>query len=163
MKTLLLMRHAKSSWKQASLADRARPLNKRGKRDAPRMGELLRRQDLVPECIVSSAAQRARETAERLAEATGYDGEILYLNQLYAAEPSEYLAALRVVPEQVERVLLVGHNPGLEDLLELLTGEWQRLPTAAIAHLLVPADRWEYVRADGSAQLVHIWRPRELL
>lgn len=162
MKTLLLMRHAKSSWKQPGLADRARPLNKRGKRDAPTMGELLRRQDLVPQWIVSSAAQRGRETAERVAEAAGYDGEILFLNQLYAAEPSQYLAALRVAPEQVERVLIIGHNPGLEDLLELLTGEWERLPTAAIAHLLVPADRWAHIRGDGSAQLVQIWRPREL-
>ncbi len=162
MKTLLLMRHAKSSWNQAGLPDRDRPLNKRGRRDAPRMGELLRRQDLVPEWVVSSAARRARETAESVAEAAGYDGEILCLDQLYGAEPSQYLGALHAVPPPVGRVLLIGHNPGMEDLLELLTGEWERLPTAAIAHLLVPADRWEYVRGDGSAQLLRIWRPREL-
>jgi phosphohistidine phosphatase len=162
MKTLLLMRHAKSSWKQSGLADRERPLNKRGKRDAPRMGEWLRRQDLVPEWVVSSAAKRARETAQRVVEAAGYDGEIVCLEQLYGAEPSQYLAALRVVPERVGRALLIGHNPGLEDLLELLAGRWERLPTAAIAHLLVPTDRWEYVRSDGSAQLVQVWRPREL-
>jgi phosphohistidine phosphatase len=162
MKNLLLMRHAQASWKQAGLADRGRPLNKHGKSDARRMGELLRRQHLVPEWIVCSAAARARETAERVAEAAGYDGEILSLEQLYGAEPSEYLAALRAVPHQVERALLIGHNPGVEDLLELLTGQWERLPTAAIAHLHVPADRWVYVRSGELAQRVHIWRPREL-
>lgn len=162
MKNLLLMRHAQASWGQVGLADRGRPLNKDGKRDARRMGELLRRQHLVPEWVVSSAARRARETAEEVAEAAGCHGEILSLEKLYGAEPSEYLAALRAVPDQVERALLIGHNPGIEDLLELLTGQWERLPTAAIVHLHVPADRWVYVRSGELAQLVHIWRPREL-
>jgi phosphohistidine phosphatase len=162
MKSLLLMRHAQARWKQTGLADRGRPLNKDGRRDARRMGDLLRQQDLIPEWIVCSAAMRARETAERVAEAAGYHGEILHIEQLYGAEPSEYLAALRAVPAQVGRALLIGHNPGIEDLLELLTGQWERLPTAAIVHLYVSVERWVYVGSGELAQLVHIWRPREL-
>jgi phosphohistidine phosphatase len=162
MKTLLLMRHAKSSWKHPGLTDRERPLNKRGKRDAPMMGLFLSDRDFVAQVILSSSALRARQTAEAVAEAAGYEGEIVYLDGLYAAEPSAYLAALQSLPEHVDRALVIGHNPGLEDLLELLTGSWQRLPTAAVAHVVLTTENWRHLAGDGSAELVAVWRPREL-
>jgi phosphohistidine phosphatase len=162
MKTLLLMRHAKSSWKQVGLADHERPLNKRGKGDAPRMGNLLWEKDLVPELILCSAALRARRTAEIVAEASGYDGDISYLDYLYGGEPSDFLHALHSYADEEAIVLVVGHNPDLRDLLETLTDEWERLPTAAIAHLSLPIDRWGDLRDDTVAELVQVWRPREL-
>jgi phosphohistidine phosphatase len=162
MKTLLVMRHAKSSWKQAGLADWERPLNKRGRRDAPRMGDFLRHQDLVPGLIVSSAARRARQTAEAVAEAAGYDGEVSYLDRLYGADPAEYVAVLRSLSDDVDCVMVIGHNPSLEDLLELLTDQWERLPTAAIAQIALSIHKWSRLTAGRSAQLVQVWRPREL-
>ena len=162
MKTLLLMRHAKSSWKRSGLTDWERPLNKRGKRDAPRMGNRLWDEDLVPQRILSSSAVRAQQTAEAVAEAAGYDGEILYLDELYGAGPLDHLQALGAVPDEPDPVLVIGHNPGLEDLLELLTEWMEHLPTAAIAHLRLPIERWRDLRGDTAAELVQVWRPREL-
>lgn len=162
MKTLLLMRHAKSSWKRPGLADWERPLNKRGRRDAPRMGDLLWDEDLVPQRILSSSAQRARQTAQAVAETAGYGEEILYLDELYGAAPPDYLEALRAVGDEMDPVLVIGHNPGLEDLLGLLTEWMEHLPTAAVAHLRLPIGRWRDLRGDTVADLVQIWRPREL-
>ncbi len=87
MKSVLLHRHAKSSWKHPDLNDQDRPLNKRGKRDAPIMGRLLKRKDLVPDIIISSTAIRARSTAEAVAKASGYKGEIILNKSLYAVGP----------------------------------------------------------------------------
>lgn len=117
MKTLLMMRHAKSSWKDASMADQERPLNKRGRRDAPRMGQRLQDAGLFPQSILSSTAERARQTATAVADATGFEGEIHFDATLYAAAPEAYLAALRGVPAETRVALLIGHNPGLEELL----------------------------------------------
>lgn len=162
MKSLLLLRHAKSSWKDHGLGDHDRPLKKRGKRDAPRMGQLLAAQGLVPDLIVTSSAERARATAAAAAEAAGHRGEVRVEPRLYLAEPDLILALLRAVPNQVSRLLIVGHNPGLESLCTRLTGEAVRLPTGALAHLELPRDRWEDLAARPEARLSAVWRPKEL-
>src|SRR5512140_3350636 len=135
MKTLLLMRHAKSSWKEPEISDFDRPLNKRGKRTAPHMGELLLEKELVPQLILSSNAVRARQTAEYTAAACGFTGDITYLHSLYLAEPAAYLDALAQVPDAIERVMVIGHNPGLEGLLQILSGRIEAMPTGTIAYL----------------------------
>lgn len=162
MKTLLLMRHAKSSWKDDSLDDHDRPLNKRGKRDAPRMGELLRSENLVPDFVVVSSARRARKTAEQVAFAAGYRGETRITGELYAAGVEKLLQVVRQTPETVTRLLLIAHNPGLEELLELLTDVYSPLTTAAVAHLEVPAPSWQDFSQQMRAPLLRIWQPREL-
>jgi phosphohistidine phosphatase len=162
MKTLLLMRHAKSSWKRAGLTDWERPLNKRGKRDGPRMGELLWEEDLVPELIVSSDALRARQTAEAVADAAGYEGEVTYLADLYHGTLAEYVDALASIPDQEGVVMVIGHNPDLQDVLEMLSGQMEPMPTGAIAHLKLPIERWSELRDDTEAELLQIWRPREI-
>ena len=96
MKTLLVLRHAKSSWKNATLADYERPLNKRGKRDAPRMGELIKQEGIVPDLIISSSAERALATAEAVARASGYESEIQTTRQLYHGWPDNYIEAIRM-------------------------------------------------------------------
>src|SRR6266480_4882827 len=111
MKTLLLLRHAKSSWKQPELADHTRPLNKRGKKTAPRMGALLQDEDLIPDLIICSSAVRAYTTALLVAKACSYMGEINQTRSLYLAEPEDYVEVLRQVAEKHMRVLVVGHNP----------------------------------------------------
>jgi phosphohistidine phosphatase len=161
VKTLLLLRHAKSSWKDAALADGDRPLAKRGRKDAPRMGALLADQGLVPDRILTSTALRARETARLVAEAADYEGEIEAHDDLYLASPAAYLEALRWLPDDLDCVLCVGHNPGLEDLVAALGGSPQRFPTAALAHLELDTDVWRHV-ASAPSRLVDLWRPREL-
>jgi phosphohistidine phosphatase len=142
MKTLLILRHAKSSWNGPVRDDHERPLNDRGVRDAPRVGAMLRDHGLIPDVIVSSDAVRARLTAEAVVDAAGYSGQILLDRQLYLADPADILSVLRDVPENADIVMIVGHNPGLEDLVELLTGEAHDMPTAALARVVLPVDSW---------------------
>lgn len=162
MKTLLLMRHAKSSWENDRLADYDRPLNDRGRHDAPRMGKLLREQDLVPDLIITSSARRAAKTAEIVAEAARFDGELRSSESLYLAEPGHYVTLARQTPAAIETLMLVGHNPGIEDLLEWLTGVAERMPTAAVACIRLPILDWSKLQTSRTNELVQIWRPREL-
>ena len=163
MKTLLVLRHAKSSWNDTALDDHERPLNKRGRRDGPRMGELVREHRLTPDIIVSSDAVRARQTAEAVAEAARYAGEILLDRLLYIASPPDILAVLRMVREtKAATVMIVGHNPGLEELVAQLTGEQQDLPTASLAQIGLPIDRWRDLKVSTRGTLLGLWRPKEL-
>lgn len=163
MKTILLMRHGKSSWKDSDLSDHDRPLNKRGQNDAPRMGMILCDRELVPQRILSSTALRARQTAEAVVKASGYQEEVTYLDRLYMAEADEYIDVLRELPDTIERVMVIGHNPGLETLLQLLSGRIESLPTAVIAHLVLPIRQWVELNSDSNGDLVEIWRPKEIL
>jgi phosphohistidine phosphatase len=162
MKSLLILRHAKSSWSDGTLSDHDRPLNERGKRDAPRVGELLRELSLTPERILCSTAKRAHKTAEKLVKSSGFEQEIVLLPELYLAPPSAYRAALRNLPDTVERAMVVGHNPGLEELLAELTGSSQHLPTAALAHVQLDVPRWSDIDDGTTGRMAGLWRPRDL-
>lgn len=162
MKTLLVLRHAKSSWDDSELADIDRPLNKRGKRDAPRMGRLLRTEDLVPDLILSSPAKRALRTAEAASEESGYAGGIEIQDDFYPGDPEAYLQVLHGLRDELQRVMVVGHNPGLEELVGALTGESVALPTAALAEISLPVDRWSQVEEEADGRLVNVWRVKEL-
>jgi phosphohistidine phosphatase len=162
MKTLLLLRHAKSSWKQAEMADHDRPLNKRGKRTAPLMGALLRDEGLIPDIILSSSAVRTHKTALLVAEACTYTGEIKQTRQLYLADPQDYVDILRHVADKHTRVLVVGHNPGLEMLIEALTGEATSMPTAALVYIELSLRRWRDLDLNTESKLVHVWLPKNL-
>ena len=162
MKTILILRHAKSSWASDMLPDHERPLNSRGRRDAPRMGRLLRDEDLLPDLILTSSAVRARSTADLVAEASGYDGPVEQSRDFYLADSSAFIDALRRLPDDHTRVLVVAHNPGLEELLDELTGEDEMLPTAALAVVAVPIENWRGLRADAQSELLQLWLPREL-
>jgi phosphohistidine phosphatase len=162
MKTLLLLRHAKSSWDNERLSDFDRPLNDRGRRDAPRMGKLLIQLDMVPELIISSSARRAASTAKQVASAAAYEGEIRYTEKLYLAEPETYIELARRMDDSVASLLLVGHNPGIEALIGLLSGHDERMPTAALACLRLPISRWRDLNPEERYELAGIWRPKEL-
>lgn len=162
MKTLLLLRHAKSSWDDDDLDDHDRPLNKRGKKAAPRMGQILREKGLVPDLIVSSTAKRARRTAELAAEAARYEGEVVLDQTLYLAPPQRYVRVAAGVDDRVQRLMLVGHNPGIEMCLDLLCGQEEAMPTAALALISVPVNRWSEISPDLACKLEAMWRPKEL-
>lgn len=161
MKTLLLLRHAKSSWEHQELADHDRPLNKRGRRAAPRMGRLLVEENLVPDLILCSTALRARATAELVADECGSPPPIDYVPSLYGAGPQTYLQVVSEAGSGHERIMVVGHNPGIESLVTVVTGARERMPTAALAHIEVDADAWEDV-PGARGRLVRLWRPKEL-
>jgi phosphohistidine phosphatase len=161
MKSLLILRHAKSSWKDETLPDQERPLNKRGKREAPQVGELIRREGLLPDHILCSTAKRARLTAELAAEAAGYDGEIETDRDLYGGGAAAYLGALAKLDDGYERVMIVGHNPDLEELLRGLTGKVEGLSTAALAWVQLPIEQWRALNRRTSGQLAGLWRPKD--
>jgi phosphohistidine phosphatase len=162
MKTLIVMRHAKSSWDDASLSDYDRPLNKRGKRDAPRMGRLIFQQDLVPQLIITSSAKRARKTAVATAESARYDGQIEATRDFYHAGAITYIEHLNGLADDFSRVMVVGHNPGMEELVEELTGLWERMPTAAVAVIELDINQWSSLTDNIVGKLLNLWTPRDI-
>lgn len=162
MKTLLLLRHAKSSWSKPGLQDHNRPLNKRGKHDAPGMGKLILAQGLTPDLIISSTARRAQDTARLAGEACGYDGEIELRQELYLSDITCYLDILQNLPDKVNTVMVVGHNPDLEELLALLTDYDEPFPTAALAQVELPITSWHELSEATDGFLKNIWKPRDL-
>ncbi|NLF50306.1 MAG: histidine phosphatase family protein [Leptolinea sp.] len=162
MKTLLLMRHAKSSWKHPDLPDQDRPLNKRGEKDAPHMGKYLREKKLVPDVILASPVKRVTQTVDGMLEKLNYKGKVEYIDSLYLAEPSSYLSTLQVVDDKFEKVMVVGHNPGLEGLLQILSGKVESLPTAAVAQLVLPIEHWADLAEGTRGELVVRVKPRDL-
>lgn len=163
MKTLLILRHAKSSWKFPDLPDHDRPLNPRGKRDAPRMGKLLKEKDLVPDLLISSTAARAKDTASAVVKHSGYKGKRIEFESLYAAEPTAYLTVIRELGDNYQRVLVVGHNPGIEGLIERLTGEIHIIPTCTLVQIEFDTEKWSAVlrRVTNRGRLAEILRPNE--
>lgn len=162
MKSLLILRHAKSSWKHPELNDHDRPLNQRGKRDAPRLGEYLQNEHLVPDLIVSSTAKRAFSTAKTVAKFSGYKGEINLNRSLYAAGPLAYIDVLRALPNKSARVLIIGHNPGLEQLVRMLTGEEHAISTCSLAHIQLRLSSWSEIENKTKGKLLVIRHPRDL-
>jgi phosphohistidine phosphatase len=164
---LLILRHAKSDWDSAAGSDFERPLAKRGKKDAPRVGEWLYREGLVPDFVVSSPAERARQTVLKVCKSLDFKKkEIVWDAGIYEAGVPRLLEVLARCPSAAATVLLVGHNPGLEDLVTYLAGDevelpadGKLLPTAALARLEMPA-AWQALER-GCAQLVSVTRPRK--
>lgn len=161
MRTLLLLRHAKSSWNQPELNDHDRPLNKRGKKEAPKVGKFLKESDLIPDLILSSTARRARDTAQAVADESGYPGEIEFTQDLYLSDTDCYLDLLQRLPDTINRVLVVGHNPDMDELLTLLTDVNEHMATAALAHIDLPISSWNELNEATDGRLQNLWVPRE--
>lgn len=163
MKTILIMRHAKSDWDSNARTDHERPLNTRGQLDAPRMGALLKEQELVPDWIISSTAVRARQTAQGVIAGSGYENEWEQTPDFYHADPEAYLEKLATLPDELERVMVVGHNPGIAELIEELTGRPVMVTTGNIAQVTLPLTRWaDILTADFDGKLINFWQPRDV-
>ena len=162
MKTLLLMRHAKSSWASAGVADHDRPLNERGEKASARMGQLLRERNFRPDVLLLSTALRAVQTAERVAEAAGLQLPLQTRRELYLAPPSTYISLAQQLPRDARCALLIGHNPGLEELVASLAGRHERMPTAALAEIPLNLATWAELSLDGPGEGVRVFRPKEL-
>jgi phosphohistidine phosphatase len=162
MKTLLVLRHAKASHDDSAISDHERPLTKKGRKAAKQMGKLARDQALLPDVVLSSTAERARSTADVFVEASGHTDAVVYLDELYLAEPPAYLEALRRHGANASRVLVVGHNPGLEALVFRLTGQTEHLPTAALVECSLPIADWSELGPETMGTLGKVFRPKEL-
>lgn len=162
MKTLLIMRHAKAGGKEGEMPDYKRPLKPQGERDARKMGQVIKQEGLVPDLILTSGATRTRRTAELAAEACGYGGDIQATRCIYYAEVGDILDCLQELGDSYQRVLVVGHNPDLELLVETLTGTHHKIPTGALAHLDVAIDRWSDLDKEAGGTMHNLWRPKEL-
>lgn len=165
---LLILRHAKSDWDSGAGTDFDRPLSRRGKHDAPRIGAWLYREGLVPDYVVSSPAERARQTAVKVCKSLELGKkDIVWDPAIYEADLGELLSALARCPEGSATVLLVGHNPGLEELVRHLCGDdmeppvdGKLMPTGAVARLEMP-ETWDALER-GCGQLISITRPKAL-
>ena len=162
MKTLLLMRHGKSSWKDETLEDHERPLKKRGRKDSARIAKEIRKRDLEPNLILCSTAIRARQTAEILVEALDAPNKVVFSDELYMGEPQDFITALKEFTDDEDIVMIVAHNPGLEAYLQIVDGEIESLPTAGLGYLLLAVDDWQELSLDTMGDLIGFWKPKEL-
>lgn len=143
------------------MSDHERPLNKRGRGAAPRVGQLLVDVGMVPDLILCSTAQRARETVALMISASECtESPISYLDELYLAPPSTYYNMLGAHAGDANTVMVIGHNPGLENLVDQLTGQPASMPTAALARIEV--QNWQELAAQPTGQLVGHWLVRDL-
>lgn len=160
MKTLYILRHAKSSWEKPDIADFERPLNEAGLNTAPFMGELFYDRQLQPEVILSSPAKRAKQTAVLIKETAGFKADIKYDERIYEASPQVLLQVVADAKGKHESLMLIGHNPGMEGLIRFLTGQRESMPTTALAIIELWVNSWDGIVA-GSGTLKELIRPKE--
>lgn len=160
MKTLYIMRHAKSSWDNPNWSDFERPLNKRGLETAPFMGEIIYKNNFQAELVLSSPAKRAKQTAVLVREVAGIEPEIHYDERVYEASPQMLLQVLGELENDFASVLIVGHNPGIEGLIRFLTGESEPMPTAGLAVIDLNVEKWNDAAAECGS-LRTLIRPKD--
>lgn len=166
VRRLYLLRHAKSSWNDPDLGDRDRPLTSRGKRAVKALAKHLEEGGIKPELVICSPARRAQDTLKPLRKALGSDADLRLDERIYAASAVELLEVLSEVPARVASVMLVGHNPSLQDLALGLArpgparSELEaKFPTGALATLTVPGSSWRVLRKGGAT--TEVWVPRQ--
>lgn len=169
MKTLYVLRHAKSDWSESSLKDFDRPLNDRGRKASETIGAEMRRRGVRPDLVLASPALRVRQTLALVQDGYGQAFYVREERRIYAADVSTLIDVVCSIPDDAERAMLVGHNPGLQDLVLLLadgpddlrSNVAERFPTAALAEIRFEFDSWKKV-ARGSGQLQSLTKPRDL-
>jgi len=154
------MRHAKSSWDDSDLADFDRPLNDRGEAAAPFMGELIAGRGLAPEEIVSSPAKRALQTATLVKESGGIEAPIRLDERIYEAGAQTLKQVASEFRDELDIMMMIGHNPGFEGFVSFLTGRQESMPTAALAVIDLDIDKWSDVK-NGEGDLIEVIRPKE--
>jgi phosphohistidine phosphatase len=162
MKTLLILRHAKARQNKNAEDDHERPLKKSGKKSARRMGRLLGDEKLLPTLIVSSSARRCRQTAEQLIRGANYRQDVRITGDLYAARGGALVKHLSALDAPADRLLIIGHNPGLEELLSSLLQQPIRLDPGALAEVTLAISAWREWTAETRGELAHLWEPRDL-
>lgn len=156
-RTLVMIRHAKSSWANPLQSDFERPLNDRGEKDAPMMGEKLKKQNIIPDLVIASTAKRAKQTAKKIAKALDYDeSKILWQEKLYHCIPSVFEEILYEVDDSIKTVFIVAHNPGITEFVNELSGQFHldNMPTCGIVGAKFEAEQWnEFSRTNKTVFL----------
>ena len=160
MRALFILRHAKSGHDEP-VSDKERTLTPRGRKDAVRMGELARERNLLCDRVLCSTATRAKETLELFADGAKLRASVVFLDELYLAEPKAIVRAIRRDGGPAERVMVVGHNPGLEALVGELTTERTDLPTASYVEITLPLDDWAELDLDTAGRMRSMFRPKD--
>jgi phosphohistidine phosphatase len=168
VKTLYVLRHAKSDWGDESVRDFDRPLNHRGRKAAKAVGHEMRDRGIRPDFVIASPAVRAKETVERVVDGFGEDLHVMEDRRIYEAGTGTLLDIVRAAPDAAEHVMIVGHNPGFQNLVVTLTEPCalreeaeRKFPTAALAEIRFSVDRWSEL-APGTGQLEDLIKPRDL-
>ena len=159
MKKLYIIRHAKSSWKDMTLDDFDRPLNKRGKHDAPLMGSILKNKDILPDMIISSPALRAKTTAEIIAKKVNYSKDIVFDKNIYEASSNRLHKILKKTDDKHTTLCIFGHNPGLNILAEDYVGFNENIVTCGIVEIEFNCDRWAEI-SSKNARLISFDYPK---
>lgn len=163
MKTLYIVRHAKSSWDMAGLSDFDRPLNERGKNDAPHMGKRLKKRNIKPDLLLTSPAKRAWSTSKRIAEELGYSREKIKTDRaLYHADEQQLLSVIKEVNDKYKTLMIFGHNPGLTDFVNLLRDDRKiidNLPTCGVVSITFNILHWREIKF-GSGKVMHYDYPK---
>ncbi len=162
MKTLYMVRHAKSSWDNLSLTDHDRPLNNRGKRNAPEMGQRLKSKGILPDLLISSTAKRAKSTAKQISKKIGYsENDIEWTSDLYHANENSIVDLVRNQDDNHDTIMIFGHNPGFTDCLNLLSGAGiYNIPTCGVAVIDLDVKSWREV-APGRGSLIFYDYPKK--
>lgn len=162
MKTLYVIRHAKSSWDDMTIDDFDRPLNDRGKTDAPRMGKRLKEKNIYPGLLLSSPAKRALSTAKRISEALGYSKENIKTDRaLYHAGSTQIFSVIKLLPDKFDTVMIFGHNPGLTDFVNDVgrSIDIDNIPTCGVVAFEFNIDSWKELR-EGLGTLLFFDYPK---
>ncbi|RMD52569.1 MAG: histidine phosphatase family protein [Nitrospirae bacterium] len=159
LRTIILVRHAKSKKGPDYPDDFKRPLSSRGKKNAISAGEFLKKQGIMPELIISSDAKRAKKTTKRVISAMGYNGDVVFKRDLYLEGFKAYIDVLKKLDDSIRTVMLVGHNPDLEELVYKITGEEVIIPTAGVVRIEVDLEHWRNIE-DVEGELVFLEKPR---
>ncbi len=163
-KVLLILRHAKSSWKDKKLDDHDRPLNKRGRREAIKMGEYLKKMNMMPDTIITSSALRAIETTKYTCRYSGYNNLVEVNFSLHQGGIDAYINALTAVANDKQKLLIIGHNPDLEELAGIIINKTIKIPTCTLVQINLSIENWKSIslHCNFRSELVNIWRPKQI-
>jgi phosphohistidine phosphatase len=161
MKTLYLLRHAKSSWEDVNLADFDRPLNDRGLDAAPLMGEFIAKNHLLPDALLTSPARRAEQTARLVKDAAAIPVSITFDERIYEASPQTLNMVISELNNGLDSAMVVGHNPGIEGFIRHLSGQLEPMPTASLAIIDLNIDTWSEI-GTGKGVVRQIARPKDV-
>ena len=159
MKEILIFRHAKTEKREGDMKDFERKLTDRGRKDVKKIGKDLAKRRALPDLLLSSRAVRAQETADIFAESSGFNGEMQYLDELYQAYPGDYLRLCAEYGRDYKRIMIVGHNPEIEDFLESLTGHTDKVKTCEINRLSIDIETWSEAATASNTELTERLRP----
>jgi phosphohistidine phosphatase len=161
LKRLILIRHAKSDW-SSNISDFERTLNEKGLRDAQKMGQFLKLNEIIPDLIISSGAKRAFSTAELISQSLTHNDKIVVKNEIYNAASDVIKNVVNKIEESYNTVFLVAHNPGLSNLIDNLSGQYIDLQTCCVAILEISVENWNQIIKDTAILKEH-YNPKNIV